>query len=155
RAEYEVASTGDGSAASSGQDGAADLSRNLWEQMSKQSHNSNARQSGADNGNRSAHTGEASVQQSGRNERGTTADGARGGDSQRPGDRNHSRGEVVTPLAHPNFRGEIIALEVQPTEHLVRQGETLHDIARQHLGQNATERDVRLHMREIQTANGL
>ncbi len=73
--------------------------------------------------------------------------------SKRPGDTARSR-DVVTPLAHPNFNGELIRLDVQPTTHEVQPGETMREIARQHLGQAASEQDVGRHAREIARANG-
>ncbi|HEY9870820.1 MAG TPA: LysM domain-containing protein, partial [Candidatus Obscuribacterales bacterium] len=76
---------------------------------------------------------------------------------QQQGDRTRSRHDkVVTPLAHPNFQGaEVISLDVEPEQHEVQPGQTLHEIARQHLGQGASAQDIRNHVREIERANGL
>jgi LysM repeat protein len=73
------------------------------------------------------------------------------------GDRTRSgHYNVVTPLAHPNFHGaEIINLDVEPAQHEVQPGQTLQEIARQHLGQSASDQDIRNHVREIERANGL
>lgn len=58
--------------------------------------------------------------------------------------------------AHPNFRGEVIHLDVEPATHTYHRGERLRDIAAQHLGPGPHDpEDVRRHVREIERVNHL
>lgn len=56
--------------------------------------------------------------------------------------------------SYDEFPFEMIFQDVQPQIHTVGEGETLEALARQHLGPDASDEDVRNHVREIVESNG-
>ncbi len=55
---------------------------------------------------------------------------------------------------YDEFPFEMIFRDTTPSLHTVGQGETLEALARQHLGRDASEDEVRSHVQEIQEFNG-
>jgi len=157
--ERDVVTAKDGSQGNSAQQAAtADLSRDTWEAMSKHPHQRSGQQTGLDNSTGTTTSGTADQrgqEQADDTSRRATGDGQRASRPERSSERGQRAREVVTPLAHANFNGELINLDVQPAQHQVQRGETVRDIARAHLGQAATEQEIRRHMHEIERANGL
>lgn len=66
-------------------------------------------------------------------------------------------GDVNTKVeSGPLYRGEEIKRDVNvDKDYEVKQGETLHDIAKKHLGASASEAEIQKHMKEITVVNGL
>src|SRR5262249_39093333 len=55
---------------------------------------------------------------------------------------------------YDEFPFEMIFRDSQPSQHTMAQGETLEALAREHLGRDASEDEVRAHVQEIQEFNG-
>ncbi len=82
-------------------------------------------------------------------------DHAKPGDG-RPGAPNKPTDAAQKVESGPLYAGEEIKRDVAVDKNYeVKAGETLHDIAKKHLGPGASEADIQKHMKEIVAVNGL